>query len=276
MRGKVALLTQRAQPVGITPACAGKRVVTVTFPGSPSDHPRVCGEKRRPTAPRTRRLGSPPRVRGKDVLYVSTGKHKRITPACAGKSTPKRLCPQPAIGSPPRVRGKGHPSGQHTGLYRITPACAGKSVPSLARMYFDKDHPRVCGEKYWKAKTTVSEPGSPPRVRGKGWISTPVTACSRITPACAGKSPKRLRVDRKREDHPRVCGEKIVVVFNNGRYIGSPPRVRGKASGSTQSSVRGRITPACAGKSACFCFRWCWCKDHPRVCGEKTKESLKK
>ncbi len=32
---------------------------------------------------------------------------------------------------------------------------------------YDRDHPRVCGEKLTAARTTVENIGSPPRMRGK-------------------------------------------------------------------------------------------------------------
>ena len=52
-------------------------------------------------------------------------------------------------------------------------------------------------------------------------------------------------------------------------YIGSPPRVRGKAPGSSRLRPAVRITPACAGKSdVVLCFPSSD-RDHPRVCGEK-------
>ena len=58
--------------------------------------------------------------------------------------------------------------------------------------------------------------------------------------------------------------------------LGSPPRVRGKEIGTWQNEISGRITPACAGKSFCLSGSDTFGRDHPRVCGEKTKESLKK
>ena len=29
-------------------------------------------------------------------------------------------------------------------------------------------------------------------------------------------------------DHPRTCGEKLKTVVQDGRYLGSPPHMRGK------------------------------------------------
>ena len=86
MRGKVVLKTGELTRPGITPAYAGKsyRQTFVTHCGQ--DHPRVCGEKVHANLPGDGQLGSPPRMRGKDVpgMILKTG--ERITPAYAGKS----------------------------------------------------------------------------------------------------------------------------------------------------------------------------------------------
>ena len=91
-----------------------------------------------------------------------------------------------------------------------------------------------------------------------------------ITPAYAGKSRTLSGLRFWKRDHPRVCGEKHDVMYDPDRDRGSPPRVRGKASGSWKCFCAMGITPACAGKRtqyfpACSCI---W--DHPRVCGEKS------
>ena len=66
VRGKVGLVAVLLWLFGITPACAGKRGITLLLGLPYKDHPRVCGEK------------------------VSTieykGQQEWITPACAGKS----------------------------------------------------------------------------------------------------------------------------------------------------------------------------------------------
>ena len=49
-----------------------------------------------------------------------------------------------------------------------------------------------------------------------------------ITPAYAGKSGVLVNVDEVAGDHPRVCGEKIVVISTFYPLMGSPPRMRGK------------------------------------------------
>ena len=70
-------------------------------------------------------------------------------------------------------------------------------------------------------------------------------------------------------DHPRVCGEKLLMRLLGTSLGGSPPRMRGKAWAAWIPSPCIRITPAYAGKSGTIrhgcAIRW----DHPRVCGEK-------
>ena len=72
----------------ITPACAGKRRSAPAPTSKARDHPRVCGEKSSTGIQMQERIGSPPRMRGKDLGGVVLDVFGRITPACAGKSCP--------------------------------------------------------------------------------------------------------------------------------------------------------------------------------------------
>ena len=71
---------------GITPAYAGKRAGCLSQCPQGWDHPRVCGEKQHHVTVRAATLGSPPRMRGKGVVYVFVSEKFGITPAYAGKS----------------------------------------------------------------------------------------------------------------------------------------------------------------------------------------------
>ena len=69
----------------ITPAYAGKSA-NVTLAGSSGwDHPRLCGEKIWNTSFGCGLTGSPPPMRGKDILCKIILCIFRITPAYAGK-----------------------------------------------------------------------------------------------------------------------------------------------------------------------------------------------
>ena len=90
-----------------------------------------------------------------------------------------------------------------------------------------------------------------------------------ITPACAGKSSRNETCWHRPWDHPCVCGEKIEMPYELLLKEGSPPRMRGKASGSWKNFCAMRITPAYAGKSYRAEYECGLSEDHPRVCGEK-------
>ena len=70
-----------------------------------------------------------------------------------------------------------------------------------------------------------------------------------ITPACAGKSKVGNLAGNRVQDHPRVCGEKHILLILSTLLLGSPPRVRGKVQLIDAAGQACRITPACAGKS---------------------------
>ena len=128
----------------------------------------------------------------------------------------------------------------------------------------------MCGEKRQKNLPARTPKGSPPRVRGKEYGSAVDGVIGRITPACAGKSRYPLARRDCTWDHPRVCGEKCSYGHSWQAVKGSPPRVRGKVSSATSSTVTARITPACAGESPCPSSELVPIPDHPRVCGEKS------
>ena len=174
-------------------------------------------------------------------------------------------------GSPPRVRGKGDRKMSWQVRDGITPACAGKRISGRFRAPAKRDHPRVCGEKLSMLNEGERQTGSPPRVRGKGHLAPVLSIRQRITPACAGKRLRQISSASKNRDHPRVCGEKVCRARSIKLRKGSPPRVRGKASPFRGLSALYGITPACAGKRETSKCRDCRSKDHPRVCGEKSK-----
>ena len=127
MWGKAQLEDVAPLTVGITPACAGKRMAAVAETGRAGDHPRVCGEKFWESIKPLTEWGSPLRMQRKELCALIVHAGGGITPACAGKSIQRAVRTRSVRGSPPRVRGK---VCNGTGVIlpiRITPACAGKS-----------------------------------------------------------------------------------------------------------------------------------------------------
>ena len=152
---------------------------------------------------------------------------------------------------------------------RITPACAGKRHSCCCICMANRDHPRMCGEKLLGPWPRGIKSGSPPHVRGKGITALADLGCTRITPACAGKSSEWNGLPETVRDHPRMCGEKLVKTLESQRAAGSPPHVRGKVQGVETDGNGMGITPACAGKSTTAAAPTGPRRDHPRMCGEK-------
>ena len=154
---------------------------------TPSRKPRTCGEKCCTLLQQHGPGGSPPRMRGKGCCKHLMILVDGIIPAHAGKSSVRelllivsrdhpRMCREKGsfiilsegmIGLPPRVRGKVTQAVFQPVQLGITPACAGKSCPPLFLFVLSRDHPRMCGEKYFLVEMPRTSLGSPPRMRGK-------------------------------------------------------------------------------------------------------------
>ena len=236
----------------------------------------MCGENLLPLVKDLFARGSPPRVRGKRVRVALSRSSSRITPACAGK-TLNRASISPRRADHPRVCGEnigrvriGYLKG------RITPACAGKTCSFNSPLFSQTDHPRVCGENCVFPGSFTYWNGSPPRVRGKRLQLHTSPRGTRITPACAGKTPSLRHFHRLAADHPRVCGENTGVPQIASSSNGSPPRVRGKPEALQTTPGELRITPACAGKTPRSATATSSTADHPRVCGENQRGLTKR
>ena len=105
VRGKVENRIYLTDPLGITPACAGKSNLAIRYRNAVGDHPRVCGEKVRALYTSPPPAGSPPRVRGKVENRIYLTDPLGITPACAGKSN-LAIRYRNAVGDHPRVCGE--------------------------------------------------------------------------------------------------------------------------------------------------------------------------
>ena len=188
------------------------------------------------------------------------------------------------------MRGKGIQTDGIEKISGITPAYAGKSYDSIRKGFFQKDHPRLCGEKRAVYSPSSNGVGSPPPMRGKVRGKGPVCHRTQDHPRLCGEksltslfenvlrgSPPPMRgkeiivfVDTVyQRDHPRLCGEKSGSVKRASSLMGSPPPMRGKASADSPLAYRSRITPAYAGKRKRKPNGMLQSKDHPRLCGEK-------
>ena len=136
----------------------------------------------------------------------------------------------------------------------ITPAGAGKT-PSRERTCVSReDHPRRCGENVDMPTEARETLGSPPQVRGKRHSDRMDRRRDGITPAGAGKTCT-VQVDvLHMRDHPRRCGENLLVSSEEQSPPGSPPQVRGKHGLIIGAIGFHRITPAGAGKTSLLIY----------------------
>ena len=70
VRGKEVDAVAETAVGGITPACAGKRIICFLSVNFIQDHPRMCGEKQNMIMQMGYNTGSPPHVRGKVDLLI--------------------------------------------------------------------------------------------------------------------------------------------------------------------------------------------------------------
>ncbi len=206
-------------------------------------------------------------MRERRISAKSSGISFRITPACAGtthlsfvavpvcKDHP-RLCGNDQIkrsftrrmqGSPPLVRERLSPLPSLLLVFGITPACAGTTVCFSSKSPSIWDHPRLCGNDVISPPDLSTLPGSPPLVRERLHVVGFFADCFRITPACAGTTRIQLHNSIRHWDHPRLCGNDVIVLSISLMELGSPPLVRERHLDRARGCGCGGITPACAG-----------------------------
>ena len=215
---------------GITPACAGKTILSSFESMHWQDHPRLRGKDSWSAVRQKYAWGSPPLARERRFLIFLVLYLPGITPACAGKTylandfivTHKdhpRLrgkdgimsaCQSLVIGSPPLARerlsenkiplsasgitpacaGKTDSENISDDYGWITPACAGKTFMSDKGIHLEEDHPRLRGKDRLWHSAQSSCTGSPPLARERRQQRLKLYVCVRITPACAGKTSR--------------------------------------------------------------------------------------
>ena len=191
MRGKPKIYERIEPTARITPAHAGKTCFFCSIPQYSGDHPRACGENSMRLLYPKAKQGSPPRMRGKPGTAAPRKSGGRITPAHAGKTKNRcfkifsagdhpRACGEnlstvlkakQTSGSPPRMRGKLQKRTKRGKNCGITPAHAGKTVHLDSIKDDAADHPRACGENQMLITAATVSTGSPPRMRGKPFLS---------------------------------------------------------------------------------------------------------
>ena len=117
------------------------------------------------------------------------------------------------LGSSPRMRGTCLMNHLNFLEVRIIPAYAGNMIHLSIMLLQIRDHPRVCGEHILRGDVLSDGEGSSPRMRGT-FDNPPFSILAeRIIPAYAGNISRKPRKDCPQWDHPRVCGEHLMLPY---------------------------------------------------------------
>ena len=126
----------------------------------------------------------------------------------------------------------------------------------------------MCGEHFIISARGLGKTGSSPHVRGA--LSQLQCPCRwlGIIPACAGSTTSIGHNWTGMWDHPRMCGEHVVLPPFFWTVSGSSPHVRGALRQTQRQGQRPGIIPACAGSTPTATRPSREPRDHPRMCGE--------
>ena len=216
-------------------------------------------------------LGSPPRVWGQRVTSRRHCLFLRFTPTGVGTTMRGFLLVQ---------RGTVHPHGcgdnvsERAGVFapvRFTPTGVGTTWVSV--VVFE----HLCGSPPRGVGTTKSATfwsnvllGSPPRVWGQLSRDKALRLWARFTPTGVGTTVRGSRVLRPNAVHPHGCGDNQVRAGDRAWHAGSPPRVWGQLSHSTQRAPDPRFTPTGVGTTSCNMVICEGRTVHPHGCGDNT------
>ncbi len=232
------------------------------------DHPRACGEHRRPDIGRYRRAGIIPALAGNTSTEWPSDAAVWDHPRACGEHAGAILAASPWIGSSPRLRGTHHREPRRHHGSGIIPALAGNTGSRLAKKYPAWDHPRACGEHAAAAPIVAPVLGSSPRLRGTQDVGHGDVDFLGIIPALAGNTDSTRHPSKRCWDHPRACGEHERCAVTVAAGAGSSPRLRGTPEHYAVGSHSEGIIPALAGNTLQSRRTRFSPRDHPRACGE--------
>ena len=247
MRGTRAVRAACGRAGGIIPAYAGNTRWMIPPVRARGDHPRVCGEHCGEHSASFGVLGSSPRMRETHSRCRRAANVTGIIPAYAGNTvTGKFVCAlcrdHPRIcgehdntrertwsyqGSSPHMRGTCNFNKEYLGDDGIIPAYAGNTCSLFSFRCVARDHPRICGEHTGKVADGNQGKGSSPHMRGTPRLKPSFPTIIGIIPAYAGNTIRSASNHPAERDHPRICGEHVLVSAAGMPYTGSSPHMRG-------------------------------------------------
>ena len=232
---------------GSIPAWAGNPMNVTPWALTIMVYPRVGGEPVHlpPTSPSG--PGLSPRGRGTRELPSYSGSFQRSIPAWAGNPCRRELGASrkrvyPRVGGEP-----GSADGAAVGAWGSIPAWAGNPECPRGRPSIPWVYPRVGGEPVSLDQPPHGGSGLSPRGRGTPRYGQAESWDERSIPAWAG-NPGKCDVSRKGKGvYPRVGGEPVCDVDDEGRLVGLSPRGRGTPCPDWLQTSMSRSIPAWAG-----------------------------
>ena len=196
--------------------------------------------------------GSSPHARGTRSARSGRRPRQTVHPRMCGERPPDVPDALWRDGSSPHARGTRAVVDALSAAWRFIPACAGNADHHLSVWNPWAVHPRICGERSSGFTRTLIGDGSSLHARGTPAATPLYDAVARFIPACAGNASGPARPSASAPVHPRMCGERGVVVkthdqppwfipacAGNARTRRTPgsvapvhPRMRGERSGS--------------------------------------------
>ena len=213
--------------------------------------------------------GSSPYVRGTLIRCVRAYGANRFIPACARNAregTPSakngsvhpRMCGERGGtlyrcrghgGSSPHARGTRQGLTREPGRHRFILACAGNACAGRPRLPQSAVHPRMCGECLPAASTASILIGPSPHARGTLVRMAGNLRQRRFIPACVGNASRISATCSATPVHPRMCGERELLVNLLHEFHGSSPHTRGTPLSRFDLGQFLRFIPACAGNA---------------------------
>ncbi len=232
--------------------------------------------------------GSSPHTRGTLEGGLEWYLRRRLIPAHAGNTTPRRRSfgSTPAHprtrgehgagdvgepshdGSSPHTRGTPRQDPECAALPRLIPAHAGNTSPQRPAPQRGAAHPRTRGEHPTIGQGGDSAPGSSPHTRGTRGSDDVLSRRGRLIPAHAGNTDGHARGQAHAPAHPRTRGEHVHVRAHGSPPSGSSPHTRGTRVAGAEGASRDRLIPAHAGNTRPPGSRRARTPAHPRTRGE--------
>ena len=174
-------------------------------------------------------------------------------------------------GSSPLARGTRAGHAVCFGGYRLIPARAGNTSPWTKATPRASAHPRSRGEHTDRARENNVAGGSSPLARGTRRTTSAMRFSSRLIPARAGNTNRKMRWMVKGPAHPRSRGEHRIASAGSISATGSSPLARGTLWSAADSRARLRLIPARAGNTLFKKGGTMATTAHPRSRGEHVK-----